>query len=163
MADFVVYGNILNLGCGAEPLPRGTNHDISKHSSHVDVAHDLNVTPWPWSDGEFDSVLAVDVFEHLSIDVDAWINECHRILSDEGSLFIRVPDFRHENAYTDPTHRRFFTQYTFDYWDKSKLLHQKYGFFYYQKANRWWTVSSSKTDGSNLYFVLMKGAQQTPA
>lgn len=153
-------GKCLNLGCGSSPIEGAVNHDIASHSPHVDIAHDLNKTPWPWQDREFAVVSAFDVVEHLSVDVDTWLNECHRILSDGGTLVVRVPHYQHENAYTDPTHRKFFTPHTFDYWDKSTTLHQKYGFFYYMDAGLWWVIESVKTDGADILFVLRKASDQ---
>ena len=147
---------ILSIGCGDDPYPGAVNHDKTKHAPHVDIAHDLNITPWPWEDASFEVILALDVVEHLSVDVSVWLDECHRILSSEGTLVVRVPHYTHENAFTDPTHRRFFTPRTFDYWDKSTLLHQKYGKFYFVDASRWWKVTSAHTDMANIMFVLRK-------
>jgi predicted SAM-dependent methyltransferase len=147
---------MLQLGCGLAPIEGAVNHDRDKHSPHVDVSHDLNVFPWPFDDGSFDKIISLDVFEHLSVSVDLWLNECHRVLSENGQLLVRVPHYRHENAYTDPTHRQFSTTQTFDYWDASKLLHQKYGVFYYAAAGRWWTVKDAKTDGVDIQFILWK-------
>jgi cyclopropane fatty-acyl-phospholipid synthase-like methyltransferase len=145
----------LHLGCGLAVLADAVNHDKAAHSEHVDVAHDLDVTPWPWQEGQFKSIVALDVVEHLKVDVDVWLNECHRILEDDGVLVIRVPHYKHENAFTDPTHRRFFTESTFDYWDKSKVLHQKYGCFYYADADRWWSVSCESSH-ADIQFWLKK-------
>jgi SAM-dependent methyltransferase len=147
--------SILNLGCGNTSIEGAVNHDRSLHGSHVSVAHDLDVTPWPWADKQFDKIVALDVVEHLKVDVDVWLNECHRILADDGVLCIRVPHYRNENAFTDPTHRRFFTEKTFDYWDKSKVLHLKYGCFYYADAGMWWTVTSEVV-GADIQFSLEK-------
>lgn len=149
-------GKMLALGCGNTPIEGAVNHDVSKHSPHVDVAHDLDILPWPWGDESFGAIFAIDVFEHLRLDVDLWLNQCHRILSDDGVLVIRVPHYSHENAYTDPTHRRFFTTHTFDYWDKSTLLHQKYGCFYYASSGLWWSVKTADTDGVNILFSMRK-------
>lgn len=157
--EIPISGKILNLGCGAAPVENAVNHDVTKHSQHVDVSHDLNITPWPWGNGEFSSIIAIDVVEHLSVEVDSWLNECHRILAADGILAVRVPHYQHENAYTDPTHRRFFTPHTFDYWDKSCLLHQKYGFFYYGQAGMWWRIESVNTDGANIAFILRSVAE----
>lgn len=147
---------ILQLGCGLAPITGAVNHDLAKHSPHVDVSHDLNSAPWPWADGSFDVIVAKDVVEHLRVDVNVWLDECHRILLVGGHLELRVPYYRHENAFTDPTHRRFFTPKTFDYWDRSKELHQKYGCFYYSEPSRWWTVALSETDGADIVFLLIK-------
>lgn len=149
---------VLNLGCGFAPLEGATNHDLSKHSPHVDIAHDLDSMPWPWADGVFDRIVAADVFEHLKSEVSEWLDECHRILAAGGALEIRVPHYRHENAFTDPTHRRFFTQHTFDYWDRSTVLHQKYGAFYFAAAGRWWRIVRNVTDEVNIIFTLLKEA-----
>ena len=148
-------GRILHLGCGQTSIEGAVNHDLTSHSPHVHVSHDLDVMPWPWGDGEFDKIVALDVVEHLKVDVDAWLNECHRILSDDGSLFVRVPHYQSENAFTDPTHRRFFTPRTFDYWDKEKILHAKYGCFYYAEAGMWWSVTSEIV-GTDIQFALEK-------
>jgi predicted SAM-dependent methyltransferase len=149
-------GKMLALGCGNALIEGAVNHDLVKHSPHVDVAHDLDDLPWPWADESFGAIFAIDVVEHLRSDVDLWLNECHRILSESGVLVIRVPHYSHENAYTDPTHRRFFAPHTFDYWDKSKLLHQKYGCFYYEKAGMWWSIKTTDTDGANILFSMRK-------
>jgi hypothetical protein len=55
----------LNIGCGTNPLKGAINHDFVKHDDWVDVAHDLEVLPWPWADNQFDKVVANDVMEHL--------------------------------------------------------------------------------------------------
>lgn len=52
----------------------------------VDVTHDLNSIPWPWSDGCIREILALDIFEHLSIPCIDWLDECQRILKPKGVL-----------------------------------------------------------------------------
>jgi hypothetical protein len=61
-------GGILHLGCGTRPLAGAVNHD-KRPAAGVDVAHDLDVLPWPWADGAFSKVIALDVMEHLRADV----------------------------------------------------------------------------------------------
>lgn len=148
---------ILHLGCGLTKIENAVNHDRTLHSAHVNVAHDLDVFPWPWSSGAFDLIVAHDVVEHLRCEVCEWLDEMWRILSAGGRADIRVPDYRHENAFTDPTHRRFFTHRSFDYWDKSKELHHKYGCYYFAKSGRWWGIEGvSKDEHGNLCFLLRK-------
>lgn len=145
----------LHLGCGIERLEGAVNHDLERHSPHVDVTHDLDVTPWPWGDGEFASIVALDVVEHLRVDVSVWLDQCWRILRPGGLLYVRVPSHRHDNAFIDPTHRRFFTPHTFDYWDRSKEMHRKYGCYYYARSARWWTVDLLSLD-ENILFLLRR-------
>jgi SAM-dependent methyltransferase len=149
---------VLNLGCGNEPMPGAVNHDVRAHAPHVEVAHDLDLLPWPWDDGAFSHIVMQDVAEHLRVDVAEWLDECWRILKPGGVLELRVPAWDHRNAWTDPTHRRAFEERTFDYWDPDKPLHAKYGCFYFGDAARWWAVESAeRVDHTcNLAFRLRK-------
>jgi SAM-dependent methyltransferase len=81
----------------------------------VDYVHDLDQGPWPWADGSIERILAKDVFEHVS-DPVLFMTECHRLLQLGGPLFLKTPHYLHRDAFTDPTHRRFPTEHTFDYW-----------------------------------------------
>ncbi len=46
------------------------------------------------------------------------MDECYRILVPGGWMDIVVPNARHNRGYQDPTHRRFFVQETFYYFNK---------------------------------------------
>lgn len=104
----------LNLGCGQRPNPGWVNVDRVP-LPEVDVVHDLDVLPWPWDDGVAEAIVAQDVFEHVA-DPIGFMTESHRILTPGGTLSIKSPHFRHRDAFTDPTHRRFCTEHTWDYW-----------------------------------------------
>lgn len=135
-------GRVLQLGCGVRPLEGGAvNHDRVKHAPHVDVAHDLNILPWPWDDEQFTKVIALDVLEHLKLDVEEWLAECWRILEPDGELVMRLPAWDNPVSHRDPTHVRFFHEETFDYWDPGKPLHRDYGHYYFTKQC-WWRVES---------------------
>lgn len=95
----------LNLGAGSEKRKGFINHDITQHSPHIDVAHDLDLLPWPWADGEFDTVRSWAVFEHLKLTLAESIAECWRILRIGGQLVIKVPRFCAKTVPHDPTHR----------------------------------------------------------
>ena len=148
----------LQLGCGVKPIDGVINHDKEKHSEFVDVAHDLEIFPWPWKDEEFEKVIALDVMEHLKCDVYEWLDECWRILKPAGLLVLQLPAWNHEVGHIDPTHRRLFHPQTFEYWDKRTFFYKEYGWFYYQKSNRWWKIErvEPKDGGSNLFYVLRK-------
>jgi hypothetical protein len=57
----------LELGCGTAPTPGYVHHDRRRHAPHIEVAHDLDVLPWPWADASWTEVLGLDVFEHLHL------------------------------------------------------------------------------------------------
>lgn len=103
----------LNLGCGLKHVPEAVNLDITRETN-PDVIHDLNQIPWPLPDNHFREVLAYDVIEHLE-DFIAAMEEIHRVCSDGAVVRITVPHFSCANAYTDPTHRRLFGYFSFDY------------------------------------------------
>lgn len=147
----------LELGCGLSPIPGAVHHDREKHSEHVDIAFDLNSTPWPVYDGTFDKIIAIDVFEHLDIPVRAWLEECHRILTPGGRLDFRVPHWNDAIAYENPTHRRAFAEKSFDFWDDSKPYHHQYGKFDPELAGsgKLWKVNSRR-EGGNILFTLVK-------
>lgn len=149
----------LQLGAGRRPLEGAVNHDLWQHSPWIDVAHNLDDVPWPWDDAAFDKVIALDVMEHLKVDVQVWLDECWRILKPGGVLVLRLPSYANPVSYRDPTHRRVYHPETFLYWDARHALWQDYGQFYFGPGyNKWWTVESvdKNTNGGDLGFVLRK-------
>lgn len=110
----------LNLGCGSRTQEGYVNVDRVKLDG-VDVVHDLDVLPWPWKDRSVQQIVAQDVFEHVA-DPIGFMTEAHRVLFIGGVLVIKSPHFRHQDAYTDPTHRRFCTEHTWDYWIPGTVL-----------------------------------------
>jgi SAM-dependent methyltransferase len=121
----------LVLGCGNRPVPGAVNHDARHHSEHVDVAWDLDDRRWPVPDARFKRIIALDVFEHLKSDVIDWLSKCWRILQDGGELVLRVSAWDNPVSYRDPTHRRFFMEESFYYFDPRHPLYREYGLVYY--------------------------------
>lgn len=119
----------LNLGAGNHIWKGAINHDRVKHRPEIDVAHDLNVLPWPWPDNAFGQMGASSVFEHLDIDLVAVLNECWRILRPGGLLRVKVPFWQHDNAYADPTHRWCYSLRSFDVFVPSTKLGQELNFY----------------------------------
>jgi len=126
----------LNLGAGGRPIKGFVNHDRRKHSAEIDIVWDLNELPWPWGDTEFDEIHAMSVLEHLDIDLVQSIDECWRILAEGGTLRIRVPYWRHELCWSDPTHRRGYTMDTFDFFDPNTKAGRECVFY----TDRKWEV-----------------------
>ena len=76
----------LNLGCGLKHIPGYVNLDYDEL--------DLNVFPYPFSDGSIDIILLNHVLEHL-FDRHSVIKECHRILKHGGVLRVVLPVENH--------------------------------------------------------------------
>lgn len=118
----------VNLGSGSRPLAGWLNVDVADIPG-VDLVHDLDVSPWPIESGAAEQVVAKDVFEHVK-DPITFMTECHRILGPGRVLHIRTPHFRSMDAFTDPTHRRFPTEHTFDYWIEGTIYHAEHNAAY---------------------------------
>lgn len=151
---------VVELGCGKYPTPGAIHHDRIKHSADVDVAHDLELLPWPWHDGAIDKLIALDVMEHLRLDIPEWLNECWRVLKAGGQLVLRLPAWDNPVSYRDPTHRRVFHFETFHYFDPRTALYRDFGSIYFAESDKWWTVDCAERahGGLDLGFVLTKVA-----
>lgn len=130
--------DILNLGCGNRLIAGAVNHDLRKHREEVDVAWDLNDLPWPWGNETFDTIVACAVLEHLEIDLLQALNECWRILRPGGRVRMKLPYWKSDMSYRDPTHRWFFTLGSFDQFDPDMRRGQEYGFY----TERKWKIVS---------------------
>jgi len=141
----------LNVGCGSRTLDGFVNVDRVKLDG-VDVVHDLDVLPWPWDDATASQIVAQDVFEHVA-DPVGFMTESHRILALGGSLIIKSPHFRHQDAFTDPTHRRFCTEHTWDYWIRDTVLHRDHNAAY---GGGSFTMSSRQVVSGAIFIHLHK-------
>lgn len=115
----------LNVGCGAWIRDGWVNVD-NVDLPGVDVIHDLDVQPWPFETGSVERIEAWQVFEHLWEPV-GFMWEAWRVLQPGGVLFVATPHWQSRNAHTDPTHKRFCTEETFDYWCVGTHLHGQFG------------------------------------
>lgn len=104
---------IINIGCGKTRIPGSIGVDRVEIPGYVDVVHDLNATPYPFEDDSADEVHYYHVLEHLDNPVEK-LEEIHRILKPGGILYMRVPHFSSNGAFTDITHKRPFSYYSFD-------------------------------------------------
>lgn len=112
----------LNLGAGGYQPP-GYVHVDRAAVPGINVVHDLDAAPWPWLDSSVDEIMAKDVFEHVD-DPVTFMTECHRVLRTGGTLRMQTPHWRSEQAFTDPTHKRFPTEFTWDYWIPGTILYE---------------------------------------
>ncbi len=104
---------VLDVGCGNSKTAGAVGIDISPNTQ-ADVLYDLNKYPWPFADDEFDLIICNDVLAHLE-DVIKAIEEIHRVSCKGATVQIRVPHFSSPQAYSDLTHKHFFSSQSFDY------------------------------------------------
>lgn len=135
----------LALGVGNRPIEEAVNHDRFAFADYIDVAHDLNVFPWPWEDNSFEEIVAFDVLEHLD-DFIAFFNECWRILKPGGSVLVQVPRYDSMNVAIDPTHKRGYHPKSFEYLDPETYYGSQYGMLY---TTRKWRLIYVQ-DGDNI-------------
>jgi len=115
---------VLDIGCGRRKIPGALGIDRDS-SSDADIVHDLNCFPYPFEDSFFDFINIDNVLEHLE-DVVRVMEEVHRIGRPGSVVRIVVPYFRSKWAYTDPTHRHFFTSSSFNYFEPGNPYHERY-------------------------------------
>lgn len=147
--------NILELGSGSVPIEGAVHHDRIKHSEWIDVAHDLDILPWIWHNDQWDEIYAIDVFEHLNLEIVQWLSECHRILKVGGKLIMRLPAWDNELSYRDPTHKKVFHPETFDYFDPEKELYSLFGRYYWDNVPKF-TVKYIGKENNDLRYELRK-------
>ena len=112
----------LNLGCGSTSLKGYVNADIAP-LDNVDVVMDLDSHPWPFDNECAEMVIAQDVFEHLN-DPIGFMVDCWRVMLAGSPLVIRTPHYQSEHAFTDPTHKRYCTEFSWDYWIPGTALYK---------------------------------------
>ncbi|MEK7590070.1 MAG: class I SAM-dependent methyltransferase [Patescibacteria group bacterium] len=136
--DNTLFGiKVLDIGCGQHKFPESVGMDVVKESE-ADIVHNVENTPWPIEDNSYDIVFTNHFLEHVDNQL-GFFGEVSRILKPGGRLLVQVPYFRSIDAYTDITHKRFFTSRTLDYflieskrsgYHYSKSLFTKIGFWY---------------------------------
>ncbi len=106
----------LNIGCGLNPISGYVNADRVPLPG-VDLVCEFARRPFPFRDDSFDEVYMSHVLEHLP-DTVSTMEEIHRIARPSATVIVKVPHYKHSNAFKDPTHVRFFTEESFDYFGK---------------------------------------------
>jgi|SaaInlStandDraft_7_1057024.scaffolds.fasta_scaffold163698_1 SAM-dependent methyltransferase len=116
---------VLDLGCGINKAQGTVGVDCVALPS-VDVVHNLNNFPYPFSDCEFDLVIARHSIQHLD-NIVLVMEEIHRILKDGGQFKIYVPHYASDNYNTDPTHKTHFGFRSMNYFADNIPFH--YAFY----------------------------------
>jgi len=104
----------LNLGCGLDYKEGYINCDKS-NLVKCDKIVDLE-KPLPFEDNSVSEIICYHILEHINNYIPL-SHELYRICKSGAIIKIKVPYFRGVGAFTDPTHVRFFTSRSFDYFD----------------------------------------------
>ncbi len=115
---------ILDFGCGTKRHPNSIGIDINPNSN-ADIIHNLDLFPYPLEDNTFDEVWCDGIIEHLA-DVVGVMEELHRVSKPGGQITIITPYFSSLDAFTDPTHKHYFSSRSFDYFTGD---FPQYGFY----------------------------------
>lgn len=111
----------LNLGCGNGKKKGYVNCDISK-DVNPDKIIDLE-KKLPFKDDSVEEIRAEHVLEHINNFVSL-MHEIRRICSNKAKIKIKVPFYSSWGQFNDPTHVRFFTPSTFDYFCGGNYSHE---------------------------------------
>jgi len=116
----------LNLGCGKIKKEGYINADIVKPA---DVIFDAR-KGIPYKDNNFERVEANNLMEHFNSEEFIFVmNEVWRVLKPQGFFWMRVPNAEKwfDGAAGDPTHKKFFTSRSFNYFQKGHPTYENYG------------------------------------
>jgi len=111
----------LHLGCGKDKKEGYVNCDLSSEVN-PDKIVDLE-KPLDFRDNSVEEVLAYHVLEHINNFIPL-MHELYRVCKKGTIIKIKTPFYSLWGQYNDPTHVRFFTPYTFDYFKKGNYSHQ---------------------------------------
>lgn len=105
----LVLGDMRVKKMGRNGSPKFQN--MTSMGDSADVAHDLNVFPWPLASDSFDEVHAYQLLETLGRQGDAkaffdFFSEVWRVLKPEGHFFATVTSPKSAWLWGDPGHTR---------------------------------------------------------
>lgn len=122
----------INLGCGKNIKDKKTGYvgvDIVDYSSYYPKDQFIQADLFkeiPFDDESIEKVYASHFIEHISQDKVIWFfNEVYRILVPDGIFEIYVPPTQSPDgkacrgAFADPTHRSYWNDMSFKYFDGS--------------------------------------------
>lgn len=117
---------VLHLGCGNVKLQGAMGVDLLDLPA-VDIVYDLDASPWPFKDKDFDVIFIHSILEHAE-NVISFLNEVWRVSAPGARIIISVPYFRSVDGFTDPTHKHFFTSQSLDYFLDTNTSLSGYGY-----------------------------------
>lgn len=143
-------GRKLMIGAGSDQKEGFTHHDRELFWDHIDVAHDLEVFPYPWADDSWDYIEMSDVLEHLRGNVTQVLDELWRITAPGGHVFIHTVEAGSWQHSLDPTHVQGFNLHSFDYYDPETNYGRQYKY-----SEKTWKIVKRTIEPSGGVLVIM--------
>ncbi len=104
----------IDVGCGTCKISDEYIGIDKVKCKGVDIVADVDNCGLPLGNETAEEIYTSHFLEHCS-NLEFVMKEFYRVLNSGGLLRIRVPHFTFNAAYHDPTHKRFFGVFTFDY------------------------------------------------
>jgi predicted SAM-dependent methyltransferase len=95
----------INIGSGDVKIDGFLNCDYDPNT-YPDFLFDLEKDKFPFKDNTIEGVVAHHVFEHLGEGYFHCLQELYRVCKHGSLIDVRVPHYRHNDFFSDPTHRR---------------------------------------------------------
>lgn len=106
---------IIDLGCGGNKRRDAFGFDCRKQPG-VDALCDIE-RPLPLKNDSVDAVHLSHVVEHVR-DLIAFMEEVYRVCKSGAEVHVAVPYYTSRGAFRDPTHVRYVTEDTFQYFEQ---------------------------------------------
>jgi ubiquinone/menaquinone biosynthesis C-methylase UbiE len=103
----------INVGCGTKTYADHINIDKLSLPG-VDLVCDLEKAKLPFKKESINEIRCEHILEHIR-NLVPLLEEFWRISKKNAIIKVSAPYYRYEGAYRDPTHVRFFTEHSFDY------------------------------------------------
>lgn len=122
----------------------------------VDVVMDVEKEYLPYKEDSVSEIVVDNVLEHI-LNLNFFLNDCHRVLMKGGILRGCVPVAGTDIDFGDPTHVRHFNKKTFGYFcgqagwtDEKKPKHPKYADYGYLS----WIMVDLVQEGDMIHFKM---------
>jgi SAM-dependent methyltransferase len=118
------WGLRLNIGSGNDKRAGYVSIDNSKlvNPDLVINLEDENCLEF-FRDNSVDEIICNHVLEHIH-NFTPLVKELRRVCKPNAKIYIRCPFYSSWGQWNDPTHVRFFSLYTFDYFNPSNYSHE---------------------------------------